>query len=64
MLSMKFMLSVIGVVLVVEGIPWFLSPDTVKKTLRQLAVLPESSLRILGLLLMLVGLLVVYLAVG
>ncbi len=62
--SMEFLLSVIGVVLVVEGIPWFLSPETVKKTLRQLAVLPDSSLRILGMLLMLAGLLVVYLAVG
>lgn len=62
--SMKFLLSVIGVVLIVEGIPWFLSPATVKKTLRQLTVFPESSLRILGLFLMLVGLLVVYLAMG
>lgn len=62
--SMEFVFSVVGVVLVVEGIPWFLSPEMVKKTLLQLSVLPESSLRILGALLMSAGLLVVYLAVG
>jgi len=61
---MKFLLSVVGVVLIFEGIPWFLSPKTVIKTLRQLAVFPESSLRILGALLMFGGLLLVYLAVG
>ncbi|WP_432821309.1 DUF2065 domain-containing protein [Trichloromonas sp.] len=61
---MEFLLSVVGVVLIVEGVPWFLSPGSAKKALRQLAILPESSLRILGALLMLAGLLVVYLGVG
>jgi uncharacterized protein len=59
---MKFFLSVLGVVLIVEGIPWFLSPATVKKTLLQLLPMPDSTLRILGSLLMFSGLLVVYLA--
>jgi hypothetical protein len=61
---MKFLLSVIGVVLILEGIPWFLSPKMVHKALLQLMVFPESSLRILGAVLMSGGLLLVYLAVG
>ncbi|OHB33146.1 MAG: hypothetical protein A2X84_00725 [Desulfuromonadaceae bacterium GWC2_58_13] len=61
---MKFMLSVLGVVLIIEGIPWFLSPRMMQKALRQLTAIPESSLRILGALLMFCGLLLVYLAVG
>jgi uncharacterized protein len=61
---MEFFLCVLGIVLVVEGVPWFLSPTTVKKALLQLLPLPDSALRFLGLSLMLSGLLVVYFAVG
>lgn len=60
---MKFLVSVIGVILVIEGIPWFLSPGAMKKTLLRLALLPDSTLRILGALFMGAGLLVVYSAV-
>jgi len=55
-------MTVIGVVLVVEGIPWFLSPAGVRRTLAQLTTLPDQVLRVLGLLCMLAGLLAVFLA--
>ncbi len=61
---MKFLLCVIGVVLVFEGVPWFLSPQGLKKVLRQLISLPDGSLRMMGFCLMMTGLLLVYLAVG
>ncbi len=61
---MKFLVSVIGVILVLEGMPWFLSPQTMKKTLLQLAMLPDATLRLLGALLMAAGLMVVHFAVG
>nr|WP_320051029.1 DUF2065 domain-containing protein [uncultured Desulfuromonas sp.] len=60
---MKFFLCVIGVVLVIEGIPWFLSPQGLKRMLLQMLPIPERTLRVMGLLLMLAGLLVVYYAV-
>ena len=60
---MKFFLCVIGVVLVIEGIPWFLSPQGLKRMLLQVLPIPERTLRVMGLLLMLAGLLVVYYAV-
>lgn len=61
---MKFFLSVVGVVLVVEGIPWFLSPQGFKRMLLQMLPVPELVLRIMGLLLMLSGLATVYLAIN
>lgn len=59
---MEFILTVIGVVMVVEGVPWFLSPLGVKKMLLQILSLPESTMRGMGLLLMLSGLAAVYIA--
>ncbi len=61
---MEVLLKVLGVVLVVEGIPWFLSPSRFKKYLRQVISAPDSTLRGIGLMLMLAGLLLVYLAGG
>ncbi|MBF0644401.1 DUF2065 domain-containing protein [Desulfuromonas acetoxidans] len=60
---MKFFWCVIGVVLVLEGIPWFLSPQGLKRMLVQMLPLPERTLRMMGLMLMLGGLLIVYYAV-
>ncbi|MFN2256862.1 MAG: DUF2065 domain-containing protein [Desulfuromonadaceae bacterium] len=59
---MEFFLTVIGVVMVVEGMPWFLSPQGVKKMLLQILPLPEHTMRSMGFVLMLAGLLTVYIA--
>jgi uncharacterized protein len=61
---MEFLLTVIGVVMVVEGIPWFLSPQRVKSLLQQIMATSDHILRILGFTLMALGLLVVFFAVG
>ncbi|PLX85115.1 MAG: DUF2065 domain-containing protein [Desulfuromonas sp.] len=61
---MEFFLTVIGVVMIVEGVPWFLSPRGVKRLLLQAATTPEYVLRFLGLSLMLAGLFLVYLTIG
>ena len=52
---------VLGVVLIVEGIPWFLSPRGTKRMLSELFRMNDQSLRGIGLVLMLCGLLLVYL---
>ncbi|PLX96457.1 MAG: DUF2065 domain-containing protein [Desulfuromonas sp.] len=59
---MKFFWCVVGVVLVVEGIPWFLSPQGLKRMLVQMLPIPEQTLRALGVLLMAGGLMIVYCA--
>lgn len=61
---MADVLTFLGLLLIVEGLPWFLSPLRVKALMRLLLAVPEASLRLLGLVWMLLGLLLVYLARG
>ena len=53
---------IFGVVLIVEGIPWFLSPRGTKRMLSELFQMNDQTLRFVGLGLMLAGLFLVYLA--
>lgn len=53
---------VLGVVLIVEGIPWFLSPRGTKRMLNELSRMNDLPLRGIGFVFMLAGLLLVYLA--
>ena len=61
---MTFFLTVLGVVLILEGIPWFLSPTGMQTMLREMARLPENRLRVLGLISMIVGLFLVFVGVN
>jgi uncharacterized protein YjeT (DUF2065 family) len=61
---MDFLLVVIGVVMIVEGIPWFLAPGGYKRLLLQLLPMADNTLRVIGLTFMLCGLLLVYLVRG
>ncbi len=56
------LIIVLGVVLIVEGVPWFLSPRRTKRMLSELFRMNDNALRALGLGFMLAGLLIVYLA--
>ncbi len=60
---MTYFLSVVGLVLIVEGIPWFLSPQRTKRLLAQIHAFPDSRLRFFGLTAMLVGLLIIRLSI-
>lgn len=51
----------LGIVLILEGMPWFLSPRGTKRMLNELFQMNENSLRVVGLIFMLAGLLLVYL---
>jgi len=62
--GMKFLLVVLGVVLVFEGAPYFLSPESTKRVLREMLRMPGKSMRLMGLLLMFTGLFLVYLGTG
>jgi len=53
---------ILGVVLIVEGIPWFMSPHGTKRMLGELFQMNDQTLRFIGLGLMLAGLFLVYLA--
>lgn len=58
---MEHLVTIFGVVLVLEGIPWFLSPGRVRSMLAQLARFPDTVLRWLGFVAMAGGLLLVWL---
>ncbi len=57
---MKFFLCVIGMVMVVEGLPYFAAPDKMKNMISMLVELPDKSLRGFGGFLMIFGVLIVY----
>ena len=61
-MTMDFLLTVVGVVMIVEGIPWFLSPGGYKRLLLHVLPLGDAPLRLLGFSFMGCGLLLVYLA--
>ena len=58
---MDFFLCVLGMVMIFEGVPYFLSPVRMKIWIRQMLAIPEGTLRGFGLALMAVGLFLVYL---
>jgi uncharacterized protein YjeT (DUF2065 family) len=60
-MSLEPLVVVLGVVLIIEGVPWFLSPRGTKRMLIELSQLNDSSLRGIGLFFMLAGLFLVYL---
>ncbi len=57
---MSFFLSVIGVVCIIEGVSYFISPRRVKELSKRIISTPESSLRLIGFLMMMVGLILAY----
>lgn len=59
--AMDFFLCVLGMVMIFEGVPYFLSPSKMKTWIRQLLTLPDANLRTFGAVLMGVGLMLVYL---
>ncbi|HKK91657.1 MAG TPA: DUF2065 domain-containing protein [Desulfobacteraceae bacterium] len=58
---MEFFLCVIGMVMVVEGLPYFAFPERMKAVILAVTELPDGALRRFGLILMMAGMGVVYL---
>jgi uncharacterized protein YjeT (DUF2065 family) len=58
---MEFFLCVIGMVMIVEGLPYFAFPNKMKIWVGKIILSPDSSLRRFGLVLMFIGLSLIYL---
>jgi len=58
---MKFFVCVIGMVMVVEGLPYFAFPEKMKFVIQKVIEMPDKALQKFGFVLMLVGLCLVYL---
>jgi len=57
---MDFFLCVIGMVMILEGLPYFAFPDRMKVWVSKILEMPDTMLRRLGTTLMGIGLLLVY----
>ena len=61
---MEFFLSVIGMVMIIEGLPYFAFPEKMKHYVRLVLEMPVGSMRKFGFILMMGGLLMVYIGKG
>jgi uncharacterized protein YjeT (DUF2065 family) len=59
---MEFFLCVLGMVLVVEGLPYFAFPEKMKALMNMMQEQDDTTLRIVGGTLLVLGLLIVFLA--
>ena len=57
---MKLLITLIGIVFIVEGIPYVAFPEAMQKWLRQLLEMRPAQLRAMGLVAMAFGLLICY----
>lgn len=57
---MKYFLCVMGMVFIIEGLPYFAFPEKVKAYLSKIQEMSASTLRILGLSAIIAGLILVY----
>jgi len=53
--SMKLLITLIGLVLVLEGLPYVAAPESMQRWLRQIVDMPPHLLRRIGLVAMVVG---------
>jgi uncharacterized protein YjeT (DUF2065 family) len=58
--NFKFFLCVVGMVLVLEGIPYFAFPEKIKSLYQKIQDASDTNLRMFGFLAMVIGLLLVY----
>ena len=58
---MKFFMCVVGMVMVVEGLPYFAFPEKMKFVVQKVIEMPDKALQKFGFVLILVGICLVYL---
>ena len=58
---MKLFFTLLGLLMIVEGLPYFAFPHRMKGWMRKLQETPDSSLRAIGFVVMCTGLAITYL---
>lgn len=58
---MRYLICVLGMVMIIEGLPYFAWPEKMKSWLKKMLETPDSDLRKIGAVVMVLGLLLVYL---
>jgi uncharacterized protein YjeT (DUF2065 family) len=57
---MKLLITLIGLVFILEGLPYLTFPEAMQKWLRQLIEMRQAQVRIVGLLAVGLGLLIIF----
>ncbi|HOH73480.1 MAG TPA: DUF2065 domain-containing protein [Syntrophales bacterium] len=57
---MKYFLCVLGMVFIIEGLPYFAFPEKLKIYLAKMSEVPDTTLRLMGLAAIIAGLALVY----
>lgn len=57
---MKTLFTLLGLIMVIEGIPYFAFPAGMKRWLKMMGDLDETTMRAIGLASMMIGLIIVY----
>jgi uncharacterized protein len=60
--DMKLFITLVGLILVLEGLPYVAFPEAMQRWLRQLTQLPPAQVRVIGLAAMACGFAVLYFA--
>ena len=59
---MKFFVTVVGLLMVLEGLPYFAFPEKMQALMRQIEEMNPDHLRLVGLVSTLIGLVICYIA--
>ncbi len=62
MVDMKFLLTALGLLMILEGMPYFISPAQMKKFLVTVLGAEDGTLRVMGFIIIALGLIVLYAA--
>jgi hypothetical protein len=57
---MKDFLCVLGLIFIIEGLPYFVFPEKLKVYLSKITMIPDSTLRFMGITAMVAGLILLY----
>jgi uncharacterized protein len=60
--GMDYFLCVLGLVLIVEGLPYFIAPAKMQEVLSKIPQLPAATLRMFGIAAIMAGMLLVFIA--
>ena len=57
---MDYFLCVLGMVLIIEGLPYLVFPEKLKMYLLKITTMPDSTLRFMGISVIIIGLILLY----
>jgi len=57
---LDFFLCAVGIIFIIEGLPYFVFPEKLKEYLVKISAMPESTLRFIGITAIIIGMILLY----